>query len=325
MSLVANFKGRRRWLILAAAIIAIALAWLWLTPRTSERLIVIITPSLDNPFFGQEALGAEARAKELGYQTLKYSHDDDAYKQSQLIDNAMAQGASAIVLDNAGADASVAAVQKAKSAGIPVFLIDREISVRGIAAAQIVSNNYQGAMLGAAAFAEAMGESGAYVELVGKESDTNAMIRSRGYHEVLDQYPGLKMAARQSANWDQQQAFAKVQSILQANPSIKGIIAGNDTMALGAVAALESAGRSDVIVVGFDGSNDARDAILSGKLHATVLQPAFRQAQFAVELADRFLKVGNTGQREKQLMDCLLIDRSNARRLNSFALAAARP
>lgn len=325
MSLVANFKGRRRWLLLAATIIVIALAWLWLTPRTSERLIVIITPSLDNPFFGQEALGAEARAKELGYQTLKYSHDDDAFKQSQLIDNAMAQGAAAIVLDNAGADASVAAVQKAKSAGIPVFLIDREISVRGIAAAQIVSNNYQGAMLGAAAFAQAMGESGAYVELVGKESDTNAMIRSRGYHEVLDQYPGLKMAARQSANWDQQQAFAKVQSILQANPGIKGIIAGNDTMALGAVAALESAGRSDVIVVGFDGSNDARDAILSGKLHATVLQPAFRQAQFAVELADLFLKAGNTGQREKQLMDCLLVDRSNARRLNNFALAAARP
>lgn len=313
--------SHRRWpVFVAAAFLAALLAWAWLAPRDQKRLMVIITPSLDNPFFGQEALGAEARAKELGYATLKYSHDDDAFRQSQLIDNAMARGAAAIVLDNAGADASVAAVQKAKSAGIPVFLIDREISARGIAAAQIVSNNYQGAMLGAAAFAKAMGETGAYVELVGKESDTNATIRSRGYHEVLDQYPGLKMVSRQSANWDQQQAFAKVQSILQANPGIKGIIAGNDTMALGAVAALESAGRGDVIVVGFDGSNDARDAILSGKLHATVLQPAFRQAQFAVELADRFLKTGSTGQREKQLMDCFLVDRSNARRLNNFAL-----
>jgi erythritol transport system substrate-binding protein len=317
--------NRQVWLSLILAIVAAVLAWLWLVPRNEQQLIVIITPSLDNPFFGQEALGAEARAKELGYQTLKYSHDDDAFRQSQLIDNALARGAAAIILDNAGADASVAAVQKAKSAGVPVFLIDREISARGIATAQIVSNNYQGAMLGAASFAEAMGETGAYVELVGKESDTNAMIRSRGYHEVLDQYPGLKMVARQSANWDQQQAFAKVQSILQANPGIKGIIAGNDTMALGAVAALESAGRSDVIVVGFDGSNDARDAILAGRLHATVLQPAFRQAQFAVELADRFLKTGSTGRREKLLMDCLLIDRSNARRLNNFALAAARP
>jgi len=75
-----------------------------------------------------------------------------------------------------------------------------------------------------------------------------------------------------------------------------------------------------VIVVGFDGSNDMRDAILAGKAHATVLQPAHRQAQYAVELADRFLKRGATGQPEKQLMDCFLIDRSNARRLNNFAL-----
>lgn len=228
------------------------------------------------------------------------------------------------MLDNAGADASIAAVQKAKAAGVAVFLIDREISTRGIAAAQLVSNNYQGAMLGAQSFAEAMGGSGTYVELVGKESDTNAAIRSKGYHEVLDAYPGLKMVARQSANWDQQQAFAKMQSILQANPGIKGVIAGNDTMALGAVAALESAGRSDVIVVGFDGSNDARDAILAGKMHATVLQPAWRQAQYAVELADRFLKTGSTGRPEKQLMDCILISRAEASRLNNFALRAPR-
>ena len=69
------------------------------------------------------------------------------------------------------------------------------------------------------------------------------------------------MVARQSANWDQAQAFSVMQSILQAHPDLKGVIAGNDTMAMGAVAALKSAGRSDVVVVGFDGSNDARDAI----------------------------------------------------------------
>jgi erythritol transport system substrate-binding protein len=315
----------RAWLAIVAALFVLALGWF--NSRGSagrENLMVIITPSLDNPFFGQEAAGAAARAKELGYQTLVYSHGDDAFKQSELIDTAIARNAAAIVLDNAGADASVAAVQKARTAGVAVLLIDREISTRGIAAAQLVSNNYQGAMLGAQSFAEAMGGSGSYVELVGKESDTNAAIRSKGYHEVLDAYPGLKMVARQSANWDQQQAFAKMQSILQANPGIKGVIAGNDTMALGAVAALESAGRSDVIVVGFDGSNDAREAILAGKMHATVLQPAWRQAQYAVELADRFLKTGNTGRPEKQLMDCILISRAEASRLNNFALHAPR-
>ena len=165
-----------------------------------------------------------------------------------------------------------------------------------------------------------MGGRGDYAELVGRESDTNARIRSRGYHAVLDRYPELRMVSRQSANWDQAQAFTVTQSILQAHPSIKGIIAGNDTMALGAIAALESAGRNNVTVVGFDGSNDARDAILSGKLHATVLQPAARQAEYAVELADRFLKTGSTGQPEKLLMECFLVTRDNAASLRDFAL-----
>lgn len=310
--------------------------WLWVGPALivliaglmftsmdrddGKPLMVVITPSLDNPFFGQEALAAEERATALGYDTLKFSHGDDAFKQNELLESAIARGASAIILDNAGADASVAAILKAKAAGVPTFLIDREISARNAAVLQLVSNNFQGATLGAEAFADAMGGSGAYAELVGRESDTNAGIRSRGYHSVLDKYPDLKMVSRQSANWDQAQAFTVTQSILQANPQIKGIIAGNDTMALGAVAALESAGRSDVVVVGFDGSNDARDAILAGKLHATVLQPAARQAQYAVELADRYLKTGSTGQPEKLLMECFLITRENAPRLNNFAL-----
>lgn len=305
----------------ALVVVALALAALLLIPRQQgSRLVVIITPSLDNPFFGQEALGAEARARALGYETLKFSHGDDAFKQNELIETAIARNAAAIVLDNAGADASVAAVLKAKAAGVPSFLIDREISSRGAAVSQIVSNNYQGATLGGESFAEAMGGTGDYAELVGKESDTNASIRSKGYHSVLDLYPGLKLVSRQSANWDQAQAFTVTQSILQAHPNVKGIIAGNDTMALGAVAALESAGRRDVVVVGFDGSNDARDAILAGRMHATVLQPAFRQAQFAVELADRYLKTGSTGQPEKQLMECFLITRDNARTLKDFAL-----
>jgi erythritol transport system substrate-binding protein len=309
-------------ILVPLAIIAALGAFFVMAPKSHDKLIVIITPSLDNPFFGQEAVAAETRAKELGYKTLKYSHDDDAFKQNELIDTAIARNASAIILDNAGADASVAAVQKAKAAGIPVILIDREINVRGVATAQIVSNNYQGASAGAEAFVHAMGEKGPYVELVGKESDTNAQIRSLGYHEVLDQYPDMKMAARQSANWSQSEAFTVIQSVLQAHPEIKGVIAGNDTMALGAAAALQSAGRTDVVVTGFDGSNDARDAIEHGQMAATVLQPAFRQAQYAVELADAYLKKGTTGQPEKLLMDCVLIDRDAAHRLNNFGLKA---
>ncbi|EAS51810.1 periplasmic substrate binding protein, ABC-type sugar transporter [Aurantimonas manganoxydans SI85-9A1] len=286
-----------------------------------KGLIAIITPSHDNPFFKAEAVGADKRAQELGYETLVLVHDDDPNKQSEMYDTAIARGAKAIILDNAGADASVAPVRRAKEAGIPSFLIDREIKESGIAVSQIVSNNYQGAQLGAEKFVELMGEAGNYVELLGREADTNAGIRSSGYHDIIDQYPDMKMVAQQSANWSQTEAYEKMETILQANPDIQGVISGNDTMAMGAWAALEAAGRTDVILVGFDGSNDVRDSIKKGGIKATVLQPAYRQAQLAVEQADQYLTEGSTGQSEKQLMDCVLIDESNADKLETFALA----
>jgi erythritol transport system substrate-binding protein len=298
-----------------AAVMAASVAM----PAFAADLIAIITPSHDNPFFKAEAVGAEAKAKELGYDTLVLVHDDDANKQSQLIDTAIGRGAKAIILDNAGSDASIAAVQKAKDAGIPSFLIDREINATGIAVSQIVSNNYQGAQLGAEEFVKLMGEKGNYVELLGREADLNAGIRSKGYHDTIDEYPDLKMVAQQSANWSQTEGYSKMETILQANPDIKGVISGNDTMAMGAIAALQAAGRKDVIVVGFDGSNDVRDSIKAGGIKATVLQPAYAQAQMAVEQADTFIKTGKGPAEEKQLMDCVLVNGANAPKLETFA------
>jgi erythritol transport system substrate-binding protein len=287
--------------------------------RSQPKLIAIITPSNDNPFFKAEAETAAARARELGYQVSVNSHDDDAHTQDQLIDVAIANQAAAIVLDNAGADASIAAVRKARAAGIPSFLIDREINANGIAVSQIVSNNYQGATLGAQEFVRLMGEKGNYLELTGRESDTNAAIRARGFHDVLDKYDGLRQAGRQSANWSQTEAYQKVETMLQASRDIKGVIAANDTMALGAAAALKTAGMDHVIVVGFDGSPDAIASIKSGGIKGTVLQPAARIARMAVEQAHRYLTTGSTGMPEKQSIDCELVTPANADQFELFA------
>src|ERR1017187_3504860 len=108
-----------------------------------------------------------------------------------------------------------------------------------------------------------------YVELLGRESDTNAQVRTTGFHAVLGKYPTLTMVAAQSANWSQAEAFSKTETMLQAHGEIRGIIAGNDTMALGAVAAVKSAGLKGVKIVGFDGSPDAVAAIESGGMQAT--------------------------------------------------------
>ncbi|HEY0210214.1 D-ribose ABC transporter substrate-binding protein, partial [Acerihabitans sp.] len=261
--------------LLKPCVAAVLLSLSMASFAADKGLIAIITPSHDNPFFKAEADAASAKATELGYTTLVASHDDDVSKQNQLIETAIARKAKAIVLDNAGSDATIGPLKKAKAAGIPAFLIDREINATGVAVAQIVSNNYQGAQLGAEKFVKLMNGKGKYVELLGKESDTNAHVRSQGYHDVIDEYTGLKMVAQQTANWSQTEAFSRMESILQANPDITGVISGNDTMALGAEAALKAAGRKDVILVGFDGSDYVRDSIIAkGNIKATVLQPA---------------------------------------------------
>ena len=284
-------------------------------------LIAIITPAQENPFFKAEADAAKAEAEKLGYKTSVASHDDDPNKQSELIDSAISQGAVAIVLDNAGADASIGPVQKATDAGIPVFLIDREINETGIAKAQIVANNAQGAAAVAEDFVAALPDGGNYIELTGKESDTNAGVRSDAFASVISQYPNLVPVAKETANWSQDEAFSKVETLLQRDSNVQGIIAGNDTMALGAVAAVEAAGLLDKIkIVGFDGSPDAVDAIKAGKLVATGLQPAVLISQLAVQQADKLIKDGDTGEDEKQSIDCVVINADNADKYSLFAM-----
>lgn len=284
-------------------------------------LISVITPSHSNPFFKAEADAASERAKELGYSVQADSHDDDPNKQSELIDAAISNGAVAIILDNAGADVTVGAVQKAVDAGIPVFLIDREINESGIATSQIVANNSQGAGLVGEAFGAALEGKGTYLELLGRETDTNAAVRSEAFHSILDQYPDLEMVAQETANWDQQEAFTKVETILQRHPDLTGIIAGNDTMALGAVAAVQAAGLTGkVTVAGFDGAPDAVAAIREGTLLATGLQPAVLISQMAVDQADAFIRTGSTGLPEKQSVDCILINADNADKYTVFAM-----
>ncbi|MGB7267588.1 MAG: D-ribose ABC transporter substrate-binding protein [Terracidiphilus sp.] len=283
-----------------------------------KKLIVVIVPSEDNPYFKAEADAAAARALAIGYRVRVDAHEDDAYNQDNLVDAAIASNAAALILDNAGADASIAAVRRATKAGIAVLLIDREIDATGIAKAQIISDNDQGARLVAAEFVQVMGGKGDYAELLGKESDTNAQIRTRGFHAVLDKYPALKLVAAQSANWSQEEAFQKTETMLEAHSNISGIIAGNDTMALGAAAAVKSAGMKDVRITGFDGSPDAIEAIKTGELQATALQPAVLIAKLAVDEADRFLKTGSTGKPELQIIPCDLVTKSNADNYRNF-------
>ena len=286
-------------------------------PGGGSNIIYVITPSVSNPAFKTEADTATAKAEELGYEVKAASHDDDPTKQTELFDNAIADKAAAIICDNAGADGTVEAVRKAREPGIPTFLIDREINEEGVAISQIVANNYQGAKAIAEKWVEAMGEKGKYAELLGKESDTNAGVRSSAFHEVIDQYPDLEMVAQQTANWEKTEAYEKMEAIIQANPDLDGVICGNDTMLEGVCAAL-AAHDMTLPVIGVDGSDEAAALIKSGQATGTALQQFALIAEMAVEQADQYLKEGTTGQEEKQLVDCIAITADNVDNLQTF-------
>lgn len=302
------FKLTRRALLAAAASLPLMAA-----AAQAEGLITIIVNDPANPYWFTEGEVAKKTAEELGYTANVAAHRGDTNTESTLVDTAITNKSVALIMDPANADGSVGAVQKAVDAGIPVILINAEINQEGLAKAQLVSNNAQGAALGAQAWVEAVGDAGNYVELFGAPSDNNAQTRSNGFETVLTQYPDLVKVGQEVANWDRTQGYQKMQSLLQANPDIIGVISGNDEMALGAIAALKEAGKLEQVKVGgFDGSPDAVEAVKAGEMQYTVLQPVAVFAEEAVRQADNFIKTGSTGvDTEKQLFDCVLVNADN--------------
>jgi len=283
------------------------------TKASAGGLITIIVNDPSNPYWLTEGNVAKAEATSLGYTANVAASKGDTNTESTLIDTAITNKSVAILLDPANASGSIGAVKKANAANIPVILINAEINQEGLAKAQLVSNNAQGAAAGAQQWVKDIGEKGNYVELLGAPSDNNAATRSNGYKTVLSQYPDLKETGKEVANWDRTQGYNKMQSLLQAHPDIVGVISGNDEMALGAITALKQAGKlSQVKVGGFDGSPDAVTAIKAGELQYTVLQPVATFAKKAVQEADSFLRTGSTGaSAEKQAFDCILITKAN--------------
>nr|WP_314091169.1 D-ribose ABC transporter substrate-binding protein [uncultured Shinella sp.] len=302
------FKKGMRVLFAATAVMPLLFSSAW-----AEGLITVIVNDPSNPYWFTEGEVAKKTAESLGYTANVGAHKGDTNTESNLVDTAITNKSVAIILDPANADGSVGAVKKAVAAGIPVILVNAEINQEGLAKAQLVSNNAQGAALGAQQWVEAVGDKGKYVELFGAPSDNNAATRSNGYETVLTQYPDLEKSGKEVADWDRTKGHAKMQSLLQANPDIIGVISGNDEMALGAIAALKEAGKLDQVKVGgFDGSPDAVAAIKAGELQYTVLQPVAVFSEAAVKQADNVIKKGSTGvDTEKQLFDCLLITKDN--------------
>jgi len=261
------------------------------TKKEGPKKIAVVISTLNNPWFVVLGESAAKRAKELGYEAQIFDSQNNSAKEAEHFDNIIAMGYSAILLNPTDADGSVLNVKRAKAAGIPTFCIDREINSRDAATTQLLSDSFTGCVKEGEYFVKQMHKKGNYVELLGLVGDNNTWNRSNGFHSVVDEFPGLKMVAQQSADFDRNKALDVMETIMQAHRDIDAVFCGNDAMALGAYQAVLAAGKADKIkIFGFDGSDDAIRSIADGKMAATVMQYPVLMSRKAAELADEYIK-----------------------------------
>ncbi|TAE29017.1 MAG: D-ribose ABC transporter substrate-binding protein [Cytophagales bacterium] len=252
--------------------------------------MAVIVSTLNNPWFVVLAEGAAAEAKRLGYEAKIFDSQNNPALEADHFENAIVSGFGAILLNPTDSEGSIVNVAKAKEAGVPVFCMDREVNASDVATSQILSDNYSGCVAIGEYFVQTMNRRGSYVEILGMVGDNNTWNRSKGFHSVVDRYPGLKMVAQQSGDFDRNKAMDVLESILQAHPDIDAVFCGNDAMALGAYQALVSAGKVQIVkVFGFDGADDVMTSIRDRKIRATGLQSPQTMAKTAAQFADQWL------------------------------------
>jgi ribose transport system substrate-binding protein len=261
------------------------------TQSSTKTQIAVVISTLNNPWFVVLGDTAKARAEELGYSAVIFDSQNDTAKEAAHFENIIAAGYKAILFNPTDAQGSIANVRKAKDKGIPVFCIDREINATNAATAQILSDNYSGCVALGQYFVKQVGDTGNYAELLGIVGDNNTWNRSKGFHSVVDRYPGLKMVAQQSAEFDRAKGLEVMESILQGHSDLKAVFCGNDAMAMGAYQALAATGKDkQVKVFGFDGAADVVKLIAEKKIEATGMQFPKKMARSAAEFADEYIK-----------------------------------
>jgi ABC-type sugar transport system substrate-binding protein len=286
---------KTNWLKLALAVLTVTAAILFTQTSSAQPApkakIAVVVSTLNNPWFVVLGETARARAIELGYDATIFDSQNDTAKEASHFENIIASGYKAILFNPTDANGSVANVLKAKAAGIPVFCIDREINSTNAATSQMLSDSYSGCVKLGQYFVKTVGQEGEYAELLGLVGDNNTWNRSKGFHSVVDRYPGLKMVAQQSGEFDRAKGLEVMESILQAHPDIKAVFCGNDAMAMGAYQALVTAGKAGTVkVFGFDGADDAVKLIAEGKIAATGMQFPKTMARKSAEFADDYIK-----------------------------------
>ncbi|TKZ35716.1 D-ribose ABC transporter substrate-binding protein [Brachyspira catarrhinii] len=250
--------------------------------------------TLNNPFFVSLSDGARQKAKELNINLSVVNASDDTAKQTSDIEDLISKNVQVIIVNPVDSDAVAPAVLDAINANIPVISVDRGVNGVEVTAA-ISSDNVAGARLAGEYLIELIGENSKVAELIGIPGATATIDRGKGFHQSAD--GRLNIVASQTANFNRAEGLTVMENILQANPDIKGVFAHNDEMALGALEAVESLGK-DIVIIGFDATDDAIYAVQTGTMKATVAQQPELMGAIAIETA---LKIINGETVEKTI------------------------
>lgn len=257
----------------------------WAKPDKKESLkdikIGLSVSTLNNPFFVSLKDGVVKEADALGMEVIIVDAQNDSAKQVNDVEDLIQQGVDALLINPTDSAAISTAVQSANNIGIPVVTLDRSAD-KGEVEALVASDNIKGGEMAANYIIEKLGENTQVIELEGVPGASATRERGQGFHNVADQK--LNVTAKQAADFDRTKGLTVMENLLQANPDIKAVFAHNDEMALGAIEAINSSGK-EIIVIGFDGNDDALNAIKSGDMEATVAQQPELIGKLAVDAA----------------------------------------
>lgn len=265
--------------------------------------------TLNNPFFVDLKEGAEKTANDEGLKLVVSDSQGDPGKQMSDVENLLQQNIDLLILNPVDSDAAKQAVVLANGQGVPVITVDRQAS-GGDVVAHIGFDALRSGTISATYLDEVLGGEGNVVEIQGILGTNVGRDRSQGFNDYMGDVEGINIIAKQSANFDRGEALSVMEDILQANPKIDAVYAANDEMVMGALSAIESAGRLDEIkIIGTDAIDPALDAIREGRLSATIAEPPYFLGRESVQTALKVL--ANESVEEMILLENTLVTEEN--------------
>ncbi|SDI67770.1 ribose ABC transporter substrate-binding protein RbsB [Billgrantia gudaonensis] len=251
----------------------------------AERIALVIS-TLNNPFFVTLQEGAEKKAEELGHELIVLDSGNDPARELSNIEDALSRDIDLLLVNPTDSDAIGSGVRTANARDVPVITLDRSAN-SGTIVSHIASDNVAGGELAAEFIIERLGGEGQVVQLEGVPGASATRDRGEGFMAGIEGETGIELVATQPANFNRSEGLDVMENLLQAHDGIDAVFAQNDEMALGAQRALQAGGLDEVVLVGFDGTDDGIEAVKDGKMAATIAQQPARIGELGVATADR--------------------------------------